>query len=61
MRGGKRCGERVPLQAARDHARRQLRALPPSQRTLELDEPYPVAISDGLRELARRLDAGLRA
>jgi nicotinate phosphoribosyltransferase len=60
MRGGKRCGERVALQAARDHARRQLRALPPSQRTLEADEPYPVAISDGVRELARRLDAGLQ-
>jgi nicotinate phosphoribosyltransferase len=59
MRGGKRCGERVAMQAARDHARRQLRALPPPQRTLERDEPYPVAISDGLRDLARRLDAGL--
>jgi nicotinate phosphoribosyltransferase len=60
MRGGKRCGERVALQVARDHARRQLRALPPSQRMLEADEPYPVAISDGVRELARRLDAGLQ-
>ncbi|MGN6668167.1 MAG: nicotinate phosphoribosyltransferase [Trinickia sp.] len=58
MRGGKRCGEPVTLQAAREHARRALRALPSAQRTLDVDEPYPVAISDGLRELARRLDEG---
>lgn len=58
MRAGKRCGPSVTLHAAREHARRQLRALPPAQRTLDLDEPYPVAISDGLRELARRLDQG---
>ncbi len=61
MRAGKRCAPPVTLQAAREHARRQLRALPPAQRTLDLAEPYPVAISDGLRELARRLDEGRRA
>ncbi|HTH75625.1 MAG TPA: nicotinate phosphoribosyltransferase [Trinickia sp.] len=58
MRGGQRCGEPVTLQAAREHARRALRALPSAQRSLDVDEPYPVAISDGLRELARRLDEG---
>lgn len=58
MRRGKRCGELVTLQAARIHARRQLRALAPAQRALDADEPYPVAISDRLRELARRLDEG---
>ncbi|WP_206952142.1 nicotinate phosphoribosyltransferase [Trinickia acidisoli] len=56
MRAGKRCAEPATLQAAREHARRQLRALPPAQRSLDVDEPYPVAVSDGLRELARRLD-----
>ncbi|TAM50495.1 MAG: nicotinate phosphoribosyltransferase [Paraburkholderia sp.] len=59
MRGGKRCAPPTTLEAARQHAQRSLRALPPAQRSLDRDEPYPVAISDGLRELARRLDAGL--
>lgn len=58
MRGGKRCAPSVTLKGARDHARRQLRALPAMQRSLDADEPYPVAVSDALRELARRLDEG---
>ncbi|MGG1943407.1 nicotinate phosphoribosyltransferase [Trinickia sp. NRRL B-1857] len=58
MRGGVRCEQPVTLSCAREHARRQLRALPGAQRSLDVDEPYPVAISDGLRELARRLDEG---
>ncbi|RDU99154.1 nicotinate phosphoribosyltransferase [Trinickia dinghuensis] len=58
MRGGKRCAQPVTLHSARAHAWRQLRALPNAQRTLDVDEPYPVAVSDGLRELARRLDEG---
>lgn len=59
MRDGKRCAAPATLQSSRDHAWRQLRALPNAQRTLDVDEPYPVAVSDGLRELARRLDEGL--
>ncbi len=58
MRGGNRCEPPVTLQSAREHAWRQLRALPSAQRTFDADEPYPVAVSDGLRELARRLDEG---
>ena len=58
MRGGVRCDGPVTLQCAREHARRQLRGLPSAQRSLDVDEPYPVAVSDGLRELARRLDEG---
>lgn len=60
MRRGERCTEPVTLQAAREHARRQMRALPAAQRSLDVNEPYPVAVSDGLRELARRLDEGRR-
>lgn len=58
MRAGARCEQPVTLSCAREHARRQLRALPGAQRSLDVNEPYPVAISDGLRELARRLDEG---
>jgi nicotinate phosphoribosyltransferase len=58
MRNGIRCEPPVTLEGAREHARRQLRALPSAQRSLDVDEPYPVAVSDALRELARRLDEG---
>ncbi|RKP44189.1 nicotinate phosphoribosyltransferase [Trinickia fusca] len=61
MRDGLRCTDVPDLEACREHARRQLRALPGAQRTLERDEPYPVAVSDALRHMARQLDAGAGA
>ncbi|PTB17903.1 nicotinate phosphoribosyltransferase [Trinickia symbiotica] len=49
------------LAASRDHARRQLMALPPALQSLEPADPYPVAVSDALKHLAQRLDASAPA
>lgn len=57
MRGGVRCPGMPALDASRRRARAALRALPPGQRSLEGDEPYPVAVSDAIRQLAAQLDA----
>ncbi|GLU31120.1 nicotinate phosphoribosyltransferase [Trinickia caryophylli] len=56
MRGGVRCAALPALEASRKRARTALRALPPAQRTLDIDEPYPVAVSDAIRQLAAQLD-----
>ncbi len=57
MREGRRLGAgRASLEQARDHARRQLAALPPALLALEQsDTPYPVAVSPALRGLTRTL------
>ena len=64
MVGGRRLdGAQPTLDAIREHAERSLAELPDRLRSLmPAEPPYPVAISDGLRNaadaLARRLEAG---
>jgi nicotinate phosphoribosyltransferase len=57
MRDGKRITELPDLHAARERALAQLETLPGSLSALEPRGGYPVQISDGVRELARRADA----
>ncbi len=57
MRGGRRVGAQVPLEASRDYALAQMAALPPALReVVPAPTPYPVAIAPGLRALADQLD-----
>jgi nicotinate phosphoribosyltransferase len=57
MRGGERTVELPDVHAARERARAQLESLPEALKALEPGGAYPVEVSDGVRELARRADA----
>jgi nicotinate phosphoribosyltransferase len=57
LRGGRRVGPAVTLDAARAHAAAGLAALPPALRALDAAAPYLVEIAPSLRALAARLDA----
>jgi nicotinate phosphoribosyltransferase len=59
MTAGVRRRDLPSLADSRDHARRQLRALPARLRALEAADSYPVAVSDALKALARKVDAGV--
>lgn len=56
MRGGRLLAALPPLEDIRALARTQIAALPARLRALSVAEPYPVAVSDNLRELARQVD-----
>jgi len=57
MRAGRRLAPAPPLAAVRDHARRQLAALPDDLRRLDAAPPYAVEVAAPLWELARQVDA----
>jgi nicotinate phosphoribosyltransferase len=57
MRGGRRTGPPVALDASRAWAAAQLAALPAPYRALDAAPPYPVTVAPALRALAERLDA----
>jgi nicotinate phosphoribosyltransferase len=57
MAGGLRLAPAPTLQSLREHAWRQLHSLPQGLRSIDPADSYPVAISDALKALARRLDA----
>mgnify|MGYP000382582472 CR=1 FL=1 len=59
MREGVTLDGATDLQAARERAARELAALPPRLQELEPADPYPVRISDRLREEAERLEHAL--
>ena len=56
LKGGQRVGALPELAAIRDHAGAELRALPAALRGLEPAAPYPVEISQPLRQLAEQAD-----
>ena len=56
MRDGRRLGPQAPLGELREHACRQLAALPPAFRSLDAAPAYPVIVSEPLRDLARAVD-----
>ncbi len=56
MRQGRRTAPSPPLAAARDHARDQISRLPEALRSLDPAPPYPVAVGEALRALAREVD-----
>ncbi len=57
MRAGARVGAVTSLEQARDHAAQELARLPPRLRALESsDAPYPVDISEELRQLRDSVD-----
>lgn len=59
MRGGRRLAPSPGLEALRRYHAEQMRAVPAALRSLApAAAPYPVIISEGLRELAHRVDAG---
>jgi len=55
MQDGKRLAQ-PSLAEARRHAAEQLRRLPPTLKTLEQADAYPVKISEGLKDLAQAVD-----
>jgi nicotinate phosphoribosyltransferase len=57
MRGGRRTGPAVALDASRAWAAAQLAALPAPWRARDAAPPYPVTVAPALRALAERLDA----
>jgi nicotinate phosphoribosyltransferase len=57
MTAGVRRKDLPSLAASREHANRQLQALPQALQSLEPVDPYPVAVSDALKDLAERLEA----
>ncbi|MFD2406658.1 hypothetical protein ACFSVK_14515 [Azorhizophilus paspali] len=61
MCDGRRLAPSPSLQEVRAYALRQLDTLPAALRALEPAPPYPVAVSEALRDLAERADrlAGL--
>jgi nicotinate phosphoribosyltransferase len=61
MRQGKRLHPAEPLEAARERLRRGLAMLPAALRSIEAEAAYPVLISEGLRQLAERMDAAQAA
>jgi len=56
MKSGKMLAPSPPLAAIREHAARELAALPEHLRSLEQAPPYPVEISGDLKKLARSTD-----
>lgn len=54
---GRRALPSPGLEASREHAHRQLAALPEAWRTLEPAPPFPVEVSAALRKLAQAVDA----
>jgi nicotinate phosphoribosyltransferase len=56
MRNGKRLSPPAPLEQLRTHAARQLDQLPEALRSLNQVSPYPVHISQKIRDLADHLD-----
>jgi nicotinate phosphoribosyltransferase len=56
MRKGKRLSPPAPLEQCRTHAARQLEQLPEALRSLDPAPPYPVHVSQKIRELADLLD-----
>ena len=58
MRAGALTAARPSLAEARERARQQFAALPDTLRALTPAPPYPVAVSTGIQELIRTLDAG---
>ncbi len=56
MRQGKRLNPPAPLEQLRTLAAKQLQLLPEDLRSLKQTSPYPVHISQKIRELADRLD-----
>lgn len=56
MEGGRRLSPPSPVDAIRAHISRQLSLLPESSRRLEGAAPYPVHISQALRDLAESID-----
>jgi nicotinate phosphoribosyltransferase len=56
MRNGRRLPELQTLSQARERAQAELLRLPEPLRRLEAVDPYPVQISDRLRELADEVD-----
>ena len=56
MRKGKRLSPPAPLEQWRTHAANQLNQLPETLRSLNPAPPYPVHISQKIRDLADRLD-----
>jgi nicotinate phosphoribosyltransferase len=61
MRQGQRLYPAEPLTVARERLRRQLDRLPVALRSIEAEAAYPVLISEGLRQLAERMDAAQTA
>jgi nicotinate phosphoribosyltransferase len=57
MRHGRRLSPPPPLSAIRDYAAQELASLPQALRELRHEPPYPVLISQTLRDLADSLDA----
>jgi nicotinate phosphoribosyltransferase len=49
--------ESVPLAKLRAHALEQIKRLPRSLLSLKHAPEYPVAVSEGIRNLARQIDA----
>ncbi|MEM9685077.1 MAG: nicotinate phosphoribosyltransferase, partial [Pseudomonadota bacterium] len=60
MRGGHRVGDPAALDALRDAATRNLAALPVALREMRPAPVPSVGVSDGLRDLARQMDAAER-
>lgn len=61
MRNGRRVNAAPPLAEIRSLAARNIAALPAPVRALDkADPPYPVTVSEALRERARRIEARLR-
>lgn len=56
MRGGRRLGPSTPLGESRQRAASQLTCLPASLRRLQESFPFPVRISQALRDLAKSVD-----
>jgi len=59
MKNGEMLSPAPTLNAIREHAARELAALPKYLRSLEPVPPYPVEISNALKQLAREADAGI--
>jgi len=56
MRGGQRLGSPERLKDIRDHALRQIAALPEHLKGLARTPPYPVEISPALRRLKSEVE-----
>ncbi|MBI1194818.1 MAG: nicotinate phosphoribosyltransferase [Gammaproteobacteria bacterium] len=54
MRDGRRLEPPMPLSEIRDYTLEQLGTLPPSQRRLRPDAPYPVTIAESVKRLATK-------
>jgi len=61
MRQGKRCRSAVSLDEIRERVAQELNRLPEPLRSLKQNSPYPVEISNTLKELAESLDRKLES